>query len=583
MFKKSLVLRVVWPLVLGIGTLIAAVIFLLPPAFDQMILEEATRQNLAKAQQTLALRSFYLETVVNKVTEHGTMKVSPNYRNEAASVPFQASFISDYLGLISDGDTKAAFVSPYPFPYRAERKLDGFQQAAWDALQAKPDEPFVRRETIGGKDFVRMAVGDRLKQSCLGCHNDPALSPKVGWREGDVRGLLEISRSVDAILATSHATSRTLVLLFALGGCAVAALLIWAMLHSTLRPLRKLTDAIRKMAAGGERSSIPCTERKDEIGMIAGALANLSDSREAERVLAHALDENRSAHQNELAAMAASFESDVHSAVTHAAIIAEALRQTAGELSTLATSAELMARGGATNVDKLRDCVTVSSVTSSNLLSSIIGTRRAVGAIAQSAQVVAGEAASTDAIAAQLARAADEIESTVGMIGGIAAHTNLLALNATIEAARAGEAGRGFSVVASEVKALSVSTSAATAEIAKRAQAMRIGVASVLGAMATITDAVSSMDEASTALGSSVEADAAKASDGSSLTEQAKRTTTDLTATLDAMLSNAVEVSGRAGQVAASAQDMAARLGMLTESAEQFAMQWRRDTQARRA
>lgn len=126
-----------------------------------MILEEATRQNLAKAQQTLALRSFYLETVVNKVTEHVTMKVSPNYRNEAASVPFQASFISDYLGLISDGDTSATFVSPYPFPYRADRKLDSFQQAAWDALQAKPEEPFVRRETIGGKDFVRMTIGDR--------------------------------------------------------------------------------------------------------------------------------------------------------------------------------------------------------------------------------------------------------------------------------------------------------------------------------------------------------------------------------------------------------------------------------------
>lgn len=577
MFNKSLIWRVALPLVVGIGTLTLAVIVLLPPAFDRMIIEEATRQNLTKAQQTLALRSFYLQTVVDKVAQHGTMKVSPDYRNDRASVPFQASFIMDYLGRISDGDTKAAFVSPFPFPYRSERKLDSFQQAAWDALRSNPDEPFVRRETIGGKEFVRVAVADQLKPGCLGCHNDPAASPKTGWREGDVRGILEISRSVDAILATSQATSRTLVLVFAVGGGAVAALLICAMLRSTLRPLGKLTATIRRMAAR-EPAAIPCLERKDEIGLIAGALASLAESRQTERNLARALDESRNAHECELEAMAESFESDVHGAVTHAATIAEALRRTAGELSTLATSAELMARGGAQNVDELRECVTVSSDSSSSLLSSIIGTRYAVGAIAQSARVVADQAASTDTIAAQLASAADEIEKAVGLIGGIAAHTNLLALNATIEAARAGEAGRGFSVVASEVKALSVTTTAATTEIAQRVQAMRTGVASVLAAMATITGAVSDMDEASTALGSAVEADAAKASTGSSLTEQAKRSTADLTATLDAMLSNSVEVSGRAGEVAASARDMAGRLGTLTESAEQFALQWRRDT-----
>ena len=81
------------------------------------------------------------------------------------------------------------------------------------------------------------------------------------------------------------------------------------------------------------------------------------------------------------------------------------------------------------------------------------------------ARAAASEAMLTNETVRSLSADVERIGSVVSLIASIAAQTNLLALNATIEAARAGEAGRGFAIVASEVKALAAQTSQATAQI----------------------------------------------------------------------------------------------------------------------
>ena len=84
-----------------------------------------------------------------------------------------------------------------------------------------------------------------------------------------------------------------------------------------------------------------------------------------------------------------------------------------------------------------------------------------------------GEARATDEQIAGLATGAQKIGDVIKMIRDIAEQTNLLALNATIEAARAGEAGKGFAVVASEVKSLAVQTAKATEDIASHIQGVQ--------------------------------------------------------------------------------------------------------------
>ena len=92
-----------------------------------------------------------------------------------------------------------------------------------------------------------------------------------------------------------------------------------------------------------------------------------------------------------------------------------------------------------------------------------------------------------------LADAADRIGSVVHLISEIAEQTNLLALNATIEAARAGEAGRGFAVVASEVKNLAAQTSHATEEVAIQIDRVQRATEDCVGIIKSINDSILSV------------------------------------------------------------------------------------------
>ena len=117
----------------------------------------------------------------------------------------------------------------------------------------------------------------------------------------------------------------------------------------------------------------------------------------------------------------------------------------------------------------------------------------------------ATEAQSTNQEIAGLAQAARKIDDVVKLIQSVAGQTNLLALNATIEAARAGAAGKGFSVVASEVKALAVQTAKATDDIASHIAGVQSSTRSAVGAIGSVAGKMQEIRQFTSAIATSVE------------------------------------------------------------------------------
>ncbi|GEC15717.1 methyl-accepting chemotaxis protein [Nitrobacter winogradskyi] len=157
--------------------------------------------------------------------------------------------------------------------------------------------------------------------------------------------------------------------------------------------------------------------------------------------------------------------------------------------------------------------------------------RQASDALAISQQAVT-QANETGTIVAGLATAAQKIGDVVKLINSIAEQTNLLALNATIEAARAGEAGRGFAVVASEVKSLASQTAKATEEISGQVAEVQDTTVNAVGVIEAITQTISRINEISAAIAASVEEQASVTQSISSNMQVAAKSVADITASM---------------------------------------------------
>ena len=268
-------------------------------------------------------------------------------------------------------------------------------------------------------------------------------------------------------------------LLFAAASLVVA----WLVRSTVTAPVKHLTGSMMRLAEDDTSVAIPALNHRDEIGSMARALLVFkenaakrlqleaaADKEILERQRRIQLDQLLEQFQNSLSALMATLDQSSGSlamAATaagtaaadtseHATMVATATEQTAMTIANVAEMTEKLAASGQ-NVAYAANQASEDTAATAQSLRSAIGEMEAL--------VTIGE----------------RVGQVVRFISGIAEQTNLLALNATIEAARAGEAGRGFSVVASEVKLLASQTQKATTDIEAEIATLRTALASAAG------------------------------------------------------------------------------------------------------
>jgi methyl-accepting chemotaxis protein len=152
----------------------------------------------------------------------------------------------------------------------------------------------------------------------------------------------------------------------------------------------------------------------------------------------------------------------------------------------------------------------------------------------------------------------------------VAEQTNLLALNATIEAARAGEAGRGFAVVASEVKALAAQTAKATEEIGAQITQMQSATEHSVSAIKGISATIGQISDIATAIAGAVEQQGASTQGIAHNVQQAAQDTVEVGKSLVDVSRGAADTNAKAEQVHASARALSQEGRALKREVEKF-------------
>ena len=367
-------------------------------------------------------------------------------------------------------------VRGYTYSGKAE-----FQRTALDAI----DQAMPILKALPGKVGAEHAASLDDAASALAAYRDAVI--QVGnAQDASEQALKHMAEQGTILLDTAQQMTRSQTQVrdqgtqqakTLLAGATALALLLgliaaWAITRQIIVPLRQTLTAAERVAAGDLTQNLQ-VDRRDELGQLQASMQRMTLSlRELIGGIGDGVTQIASAAE-ELSAVTEQTSAGVNNQKVETDQVATAMNEMAATVHEVARNAEQASEAALVADQQARE-----------------GDRVVGEAIAQ-IERLAGEVVNSSEAMNQLKAESDKIGSVLDVIKAVAQQTNLLALNAAIEAARAGEAGRGFAVVADEVRSLAQRTQQSTEEIEELIASLQTGtqrVASVMDASRGLTD-----------------------------------------------------------------------------------------------
>ncbi|GIU15373.1 methyl-accepting chemotaxis protein [Shewanella glacialipiscicola] len=394
-----------------------------------------------------------------------------------------AQFLTEH-GNVTDGYAfaldQAGNILHFPEASKSET-MQSFSDVVSQQPWLAPVEAAIKQTSINNVISVSLAHDEKLDQAS---EVSLFVMPDTGW----VIGLATPKTRV-----TGLANALTFdILLFLLPLLAILLSLAWFSGKRLLAQLQETTDQIASLGSGESGSHVELQiQRDDEIGALrravntyAGTLRSMLDliTQEAKKI---------------------QYEASQLSALSRK--LAQRAEQQRLESAQLAAAITQMSSSAIEVANNTNDCAATAQ-------SSLVVVREGqcrVAASNASIEILSSEIANATQVISQLAQDSQKVGTVLDVIKAISAQTNLLALNAAIEAARAGEQGRGFAVVADEVRTLAGRTQDSADEISTMINALQSASRLAVQAMQTgesrTVQAVAEAEGAASSLSSTVQ------------------------------------------------------------------------------
>ncbi|EME01527.1 methyl-accepting chemotaxis protein [Pseudomonas sp. FeN3W] len=340
-------------------------------------------------------------------------------------------------------------------------------------------------------------------------------------------------------LDVESAAARTRLILSALLALVLGMLAAWLITRQIILPLRATLADVERIASG-DLSATAQIQRRDELGVLQRGIQQMGSTlRELIGGIRDGVSQI-SAAAEELSAVTQQTSAGVNSQKEETDQVATAMHEMSATVQEVARNAEQAALAATEADGEARE-----------------GDRVVTEVVTQIERMASAVVRSTEAMTA-LQEESDKIGSVMNVIRAVAEQTNLLALNAAIEAARAGEAGRGFAVVADEVRGLAQRTQKSTEEIEGLVAALQNGTQQVASIMHTSRGLTDSGVELARRAGASLGSITRTVSNIQAMNQQIAAAAEEQSAVAEEISRSVVNVRDVSEQTAAASEETAA-------------------------